>query len=1769
MQAFEIHKQIVENYKEYLKSFINIKNDLIRREVEKAFEAGRFLPEALVQFNPSFELGASLDDLANEGVIRPELRTIFGDYRLYYHQVAAIRKGIEGDGFVVTSGTGSGKSLTFLATIFDHIIRFSGSFGVQAIIVYPMNALINSQEEEIKKYELNFLMAQWTGGELPANLQSLDEKVSWLKQRVSTAFPITYGKYTGQEDDAKRRAYQENPPSIILTNYMMLELIMTRNSENWLRKSMEKHLKFLVFDELHTYRGRQGADVAMLIRRIKRLVQTPIVTIGTSATMATGDSPHTRKEAVAKVANEIFDTQFSAEDVIEEEIRNCTTMGTGIPDRGALQEGFARSINPEDGAEVFVKHPLAVWLENAIALKITPENRFERGTPLSISEIALRLADASGEPQANCRDIIVELLRWAERLNQKGANMSPRQSFLPYKFHQFISQTGNVYVTLDSKEKRHITLDMERYLHDVGSQKDLLLFPVLFSRHSGYDFICVRKVGGQLQPRDPDDLPERITKESLKGDPEKGVSRRQLVPEDFLDGYLLIPEEGDVLWADEDLDNLPDYWFLERKGGRRLDNFYEHRIPQKIYFDLEGNFSTQPIFPTWGWFMAAPLLFDPSSGVIFDTRTKEITKLMRLGNEGRSTATTIISLSVIKTLQAHQLPATNQKVLSFTDNRQDASLQAGHFNDFMMLGRMRSAIYYALKAAEGHSLEIDNIAIRVCNQLRLREEEYAREVNQDPSWPDERNVGALREYIKFRILYDLKRGWRYNTPNLEQTGLLKIGYRRLIELSQEDALFSDLGLLAGESAANRLEVLTQVLDYFRTNFAIDDPRLVGTSLEETVERIRQRLDQNKLWSLDENEQIDAPYTLLPDSVKQVKGRHYTASIGPLSYLGKYLKRYMGPVASEPSLPGAEPPTKTDRYIAFVRRICDILVQRNLLKSIKLPVKDGGETTGYRLRTDAIIWQLGDGLKVPIDRVRVTSLRSVDQQPNRFFQRFYQQDFSVFGRTLVGAEHTGQLDNQDRMTREEQFRKGEIAALFCSPTMELGIDISDLGIVHMRNVPPNPANYAQRSGRAGRSGQAALVYTYCSNGSPHDRNYFRDRTKMVAGSVFPPKIDLHNEELIRTHFHAYILMEMGLRDLVQSVGDVLEIGTLPTMPIKPQIRAHMEDHVRQFSREWISSFRLLLEGVHGLKNSYWYSDVWLERIALDFVIHFDHAFDRWRTLYLNANKLIAHARAVIDDPTLKQDSPQKREAKREQAVGIRQRDLLRNDQRSGVGSHSEFYVYRYLAAEGFLPGYGFTRLPVRAFLGYRHLDQGEFISRPRFIGLREFGPNNLIYHNGGKYRISKMLRASADQEMHTLKLSRSTGYAFLDGDAQAVNNDPITGVELKGQDQVLTFNRLLELGESEARPQERISCEEEERMSLGYELESAFSFTRGFDKTRQVIIQEGGEPLLRVIFDHSAQLLQVNRGWRKSVEKDGFKIGRSSGRWIRARDIDTEKPEEEVEKAVMLYTTDTSDILYLQPVASLDLKVDEMGDGIQTLAYALKHAIESVFQVESREIGVWVLGDGAHSNILLYEAAEGSLGIMSMLIEDANSLKRVFREAYRLLHFDPDLREDVDPSRPKASYLDLLSYYNQRYHHQLDRHLVKAALERLMDAQIDQQQQGRSQADQYQYLLRHLDPNASTEKRLVDFLYQGGYALPDKAQVNLAECYVSADFVYNTAAGSTILFCDGNVHDRADVQAEDRRKRACARDHYDVIIWHHSEDLEQLVARRKDIFRKIR
>jgi hypothetical protein len=636
MNIFETHARIVSDYASYIRSFINIADPAISQTVDAALAEGKLWPEPLLQFNPAYEMAGSITDIAKSGVLHSDITDIFKGYSLYRHQLEAIKLGTDGQDFVVTSGTGSGKSLTYIGSIFHRLLAEPRSKGVAAIVVYPMNALINSQTNEFKTYKENY------------------------EKSTGRDFPISFGQYTGQEKEEAREAMRENPPQVLLTNYMMLELLLTRIQERRIRDAIYNNLHFLVFDELHTYRGRQGADVSMLIRRIRAQCKQHVTCIGTSATMVSVGSLVSQREQVAQVATTVFGRPFRPEQVIAETLtRSLEYFGT-LPTRSALAQAISAGVDSQGDEAKLRSHPVAVWLENRVALE-EREGRLVRRRPLRISEVVSALAGDAGLSEDACRECLASLLHWISTVNQRVQNSGSRYTILPFKLHQFIAQTGAVYTTLDQDENRFITLEPGIYKQDDANKKPI--FPNVFSRATGHPFICVSRIGDRLEPRE--------FRESTEDDTQA------------TDGYLIV---GDAVWDPiNDLDYLPEAWLRHTKSGPVPDSKKAARFPKKIYFDEHGNCSDIKPMKFWGWFMRAPLLFDPTGGIFFDTKTNEGTKLTKFGSEGRSTSTTITAFSILNQLHDAGYHPRDQKLLSFTDNRQDAALQAGHFNDFLQV----------------------------------------------------------------------------------------------------------------------------------------------------------------------------------------------------------------------------------------------------------------------------------------------------------------------------------------------------------------------------------------------------------------------------------------------------------------------------------------------------------------------------------------------------------------------------------------------------------------------------------------------------------------------------------------------------------------------------------------------------------------------------------------------------------------------------------------------------------------------------------------------------------------------------------------------------------------------------------------------------------------------------------------------------------------------------------------------------------------------------
>uniref|UniRef100_A0A7V3KNH1 DEAD/DEAH box helicase n=1 Tax=candidate division WOR-3 bacterium TaxID=2052148 RepID=A0A7V3KNH1_UNCW3 len=1688
MSIFDLRQAVIDEYGKYVQSFFSIADERIRSFIEESLLQNQALwPDALIQLNPSYQMGVSIQDLVDEGRLDPLCAQIFRDkgkpIQLFRHQQEAIEKALEGKHFIITSGTGSGKTLTYFIPIFNAILRSNPEeVKTRAIIVYPMNALVNSQEEALKRLFVQY--KSFTGKDCP----------------------IRFSKYTGQEKEQEKYIIQKNPPHILLTNYVMLELMLIRPEEHNLVDKTTANLQFLVIDELHTYRGRQGADVGLLIRRLReRSGNKNLQCIGTSATMIAGKST-SRKErqlAVAQFASKIFGVFFDHNNVIEESLKRVASSET-IPSLDNLKKSLQSS--PPQTAEEFINNPLTAWIENTFGLEEEAEGILRRKAPLSLTEGAKRLSEMTGFDLSLCQKRLKEMVLLGSQLRTEDGN-----SLFALKLHQFVNQGRTVYATIEPRSKRFLTLEGQ-YFAPQGKE-EYILYPLQFCRLCGQDYymVAMDTEYNRFLPIDLQSNQHDVT--------------------DLVKGYFMISsEEEGIDWSS---DHLPSEWY--NNDGKVKRDYREH-VPLAIWAFPDGRIKNEPD-PKFlkGWFQPTPFMLCLNCGEFYTRRDRfDFRKISGLSSEGRSTSTTILSISALLHAPKGGIKEDTRKILSFTDNRQDASLQAGHFNDFVQVSILRAAILNALK--KYGQLRFDNAAQRVLESLGLSLSQIAKNKELQENTPQGQEVwNTFRDLVEYRLFEDLRRGWRIVQPNLEQCGLLCIEYTGLKELCQDEKNWMDLPPFLDLSPQKRQEVITALLDHFRKKLAISAECLKEQYQQQLRKRVLERI--NERWSFEEKEVLNtAKRFLLPgQSNSSIEG----FSLGESSLIGRYLRRTL-------SIPKS--------YSNFIQKLIDLLSSHGLLKK--------GSERGVpfvQLDGTCLLWEPCLTGLPPFDpiytrRVASEGYLEIERKANEYFRDFYKRWAEAL-RDIEGREHTAQITYENRQEREERFRNGDLACLFCSPTMELGIDIADLQLVHLRNVPPTPANYAQRSGRAGRRGDPALIITYCGAGSGHDQYFFRHRQEMVSGVVRPPRIDLGSEDLVRAHIHALWLSKVRL-SFGDSITDILDIN-FSNYPLKENIRAQIrltEERIKECREE---AERILDTCRSDLDGAGWYSRDWLESVLKRVPDEFDNSFERWRELYKSADRQWQEANEILRHPV--RDKNQRSIAENRRREAERQKALLCNF--GIIREESDFYPYRYLASEGFLPGYNFPSLPIRAYIPR---GDGEFISRPRFLALTEFGPRNIIYHEGAKYEVRKLFIPPGGLSSKRMqgKICKVCGYFQKKANADLCENcntrlDATTSEVLS----------LLELFNVQTWRRERITSDEEERRRLGYEVTTQFRFAplpggkkRVFEAT---IHDEKNSPIIHIIYAPTAELYRINHGWLNKKEK-GFLIDMENGDWLKGADVEEEEygqvPSSGHSEIVRLYVRDYHNLLLLYPLEA-QLRRDENLQA--TLQYCLQRGIEQVFQIEETELTSERIGSGSNRAILFWEATEGGVGVLRRLIEEQDALSKVALAALERCHFNPETIEDLKSDCSRACYECLLSYTNQRDYPRLNRHAIKEILVRLSRAIVLAYKDGKSYEDHYHLLRSLTDSRSDLERKFIDYLYQSKRRLPDEGQKYLKDYYSNPDFFYEP---NVCIFCDGSVHDEPLQREKDRITRQELKDlGYRVIVIRYDQDLEEQIRRYPDVF----
>ena len=343
-------------------------------------------------------------------------------------------------------------------------------------------------------------------------------------------------------------------------------------------------------------------------------------------------------------------------------------------------------------------------------------------------------------------------------------------------------------------------------------------------------------------------------------------------------------------------------------GNGRLKPSWRDRVPQAVWVSPNGDFFTMPRAGAIKmWWQPAPFSLCLNCGEFYSRRELEFAKLASLSSEARTSATTVLATSLLR--RAAGMEGSRDKLLTFTDNRQDASLQSGHFNDFIHVSLLRCALHAALQ--RDNELTFDRVAEAVVAASGLTVRSVAKNPELDPVSPAAEDVmRVFVELTEYRIYEDLRRGWRVVQPNLENVGLLRVGYRGLETLCADNARWQFHPAIAALAATERERLVRAFLDQFRRKLAIAARCLQETNQQQIRRGVRNStLTSSGGWTKPARN-CARPIGLCAKAQSQRLAEGF--SLGERSKLGRFL-------AGELGLDSAGYDTFLDSLIALLGR----------------------------------------------------------------------------------------------------------------------------------------------------------------------------------------------------------------------------------------------------------------------------------------------------------------------------------------------------------------------------------------------------------------------------------------------------------------------------------------------------------------------------------------------------------------------------------------------------------------------------------------------------------------------------------------------------------------------------------------------------------------------------------------------------------------------------------------------------------------------------------
>ena len=1056
---------IKSDYRRYLGSLLAARDPKIAVALQRAIDESPLLDKGpYLEATPPYATGATVRELIEAGVLCPTFARLTNDALpldrpFYRHQEMALKKVIAGRNVVVATGTGSGKTESFLLPILDHLARESAAgalgAGVRALLLYPMNALANDQMKRLRALLASF--PDITFGRYTGDTEEEARKARDRFEELNPGEPLLPNEILSRADMRK------TPPHLLLTNYAMLEYLLLRPQDLGLfPDDGDSSWRFLVIDEAHVYDGTQGAEIAMLIRRLRDRVAArgTLQCIATSATVGADADP----AAVTGFASRLFGVPFEwvpddsgRQDLITAERAPVLPGACWGP---LTPADYLHLVDAEDPASEVLdlarRHGFEACDGRAALLheaSLVQLKRLLADGPQPFDTLPGRLFpnDPAGREAAAAMVAVASGLQ--------GADGSPA---LSARYHLFLRATEGAFTCL-SEAGPHVHLAR----HEQCRECEAPVFELGACKRCGAVHLL-----GVIETRD-------------------GYVRLRPRRADAPTTWLVLGDSLDQVDEDEE---------AVEEGGAGVEGAEARLCPRCGV--LSHPDATQCADPGCA---ASPL--------------RRVRKLRQHGQEllgclvcgargagtvrafetGADAAGAVITTSLYQSLPPSDDPYTadhpgeGRKLLMFSDSRQAAAYFAPYLEDSYGRLQRRRLVFQGLDAAGAGCAPINLADTRFATR-RCAEEVRAFAAGMSAA-EQERQIApwVMAEAVSVD-----------DRQSLEGVGLVRISLHRDPTWKAPPPLLA-LGMSEDEAwdfvsellRTLRLQGALTMPDEVPPNHDIFAPRLGPTYARLSGPEAKKKV-LSWLPGRGSNRRIDYASRVLEALGSNRDPADLLAGIWRFLAAGKPVDWLVN--RTRPGLGAVSQVDHKALRFELVSETAPVYVCSTCQRVAPTSVRGVCPALGCS-------GQLKPFVPLPLDG---------DRDHYRTVYR------SLYPVPLSASEHTAQWRSTEAALIQQQFVRGEINALSCSTTFELGVDVGELQAVVLRNMPPTTANYVQRAGRAGRrASAAALVVTYAQRRS-HDLTQYAAPDAMMTGRIRAPYVPLDNERIDRRHVHSIAL-----------------------------------------------------------------------------------------------------------------------------------------------------------------------------------------------------------------------------------------------------------------------------------------------------------------------------------------------------------------------------------------------------------------------------------------------------------------------------------------------------------------------------------------------------------------------------------------------------------------------------------------------------------------------